>query len=65
MQFEDGIFIKDYIKMMAYMIVLCSTLAISLSFWVLSITASTYYGESSLSHALELLSRICIHEGCV
>uniref|UniRef100_A0A9J8CGW6 Transmembrane protein 19 n=1 Tax=Cyprinus carpio carpio TaxID=630221 RepID=A0A9J8CGW6_CYPCA len=44
MQFEDGIFIKDYIRMMAYMIVLCFTLAISLSFWVLSITASTYYG---------------------
>ncbi|XP_016148490.1 transmembrane protein 19-like [Sinocyclocheilus grahami] len=44
MQFEDGIFIKDYIRMMAYMIVLCFTLAISLSFWFLSITASTYYG---------------------
>ncbi|XP_051975021.1 transmembrane protein 19 [Xyrauchen texanus] len=44
MRFEDGISMKDYIKMMAYMIVLCLTLAISLSFWVLSITASTYYG---------------------
>uniref|UniRef100_A0A9J7WUT2 Transmembrane protein 19 n=1 Tax=Cyprinus carpio carpio TaxID=630221 RepID=A0A9J7WUT2_CYPCA len=44
MQFEDGIFTKDYIRTMAYMMVLCFTLAISLSFWVLSITASTYYG---------------------
>lgn len=44
MHFEDGMYIKDYIRMMAYMIVLCFTLAISLSFWILSITASTYYG---------------------
>ncbi|XP_051544735.1 transmembrane protein 19 [Myxocyprinus asiaticus] len=44
MHFEDEGYMKDYIQMMAYMILLCLTLAISLSFWVLSITASTYYG---------------------
>ncbi|XP_076861596.1 transmembrane protein 19 isoform X2 [Brachyhypopomus gauderio] len=32
------------VNMMTDMIVLCITLAISLSFWIISITASTYYG---------------------
>ncbi|XP_036373874.1 transmembrane protein 19-like [Megalops cyprinoides] len=35
---------KQYFKMMTDMIVLCATLAISLSFWIISMTASTYYG---------------------
>lgn len=43
-QFEDGVLMKDYMTMMMHMVVLCFTLAISLMFWVLSLTASTYYG---------------------
>ncbi|XP_006633584.1 transmembrane protein 19 [Lepisosteus oculatus] len=43
-QFEDDILMKEYFKMMTDMIVLCMTLAISLSFWIISMTASTYYG---------------------
>ncbi|KAG9280536.1 transmembrane protein 19 [Astyanax mexicanus] len=44
MHFEDELLVKEYVSMMTDMIVLCFTLAISLSFWVISITASTYYG---------------------
>ncbi|XP_036433074.1 transmembrane protein 19 isoform X2 [Colossoma macropomum] len=44
MRFEDEILVKEYVNMMTDMIVLCFTLAISLSFWVISITTSTYYG---------------------
>ncbi|XP_007241724.2 transmembrane protein 19 [Astyanax mexicanus] len=44
MHFEDELLVKEYVNMMTDMIVLCFTLAISLSFWVISITASTYYG---------------------
>ncbi|KAL0967241.1 hypothetical protein UPYG_G00249670 [Umbra pygmaea] len=44
MIFEDEIQMKEYIKMMTDMIVLCATLVLSLSFWIISITASTYYG---------------------
>ncbi|KAJ8411243.1 hypothetical protein AAFF_G00172490 [Aldrovandia affinis] len=45
MQFEEEILMKEYFKMMTDMIVLCATLAISLSFWIISMTASTYYGN--------------------
>ncbi|XP_029604104.1 transmembrane protein 19 [Salmo trutta] len=44
MIFEDEIPMKEYLKMMTDMIVLCATMAISLFFWIISITASTYYG---------------------
>ncbi|MGH0136442.1 UNVERIFIED_CONTAM: hypothetical protein FKN15_049911 [Acipenser sinensis] len=43
-QFEEEILFKEYVKMMTDMIILCFTLAISLSFWIVSLTASTYYG---------------------
>ncbi|CDQ95643.1 unnamed protein product, partial [Oncorhynchus mykiss] len=43
MIFEDEIQMKEYLKMMTDMIVLCATLAISLFFWIISITASTYF----------------------
>lgn len=39
---------KEYLKMMTDMIVLCATLAISLFFWIISITASTYFGKRHL-----------------
>ncbi|XP_069484354.1 transmembrane protein 19 isoform X2 [Ambystoma mexicanum] len=35
---------KEYIKMMTNIVILCMILCISLSFWIVSITASTYYG---------------------
>ncbi|KAL7827777.1 hypothetical protein AOLI_G00309290 [Acnodon oligacanthus] len=44
MRFEDEILAKEYVNMMTDMIILCFTLAVSLSFWVISITTSTYYG---------------------
>lgn len=49
--------LMEYAKMMTDMIVLCATLALSLFFWVLSLTISTYYGEPShLSGGLSSLS---------
>ncbi|KAJ0057060.1 hypothetical protein NL108_000904 [Boleophthalmus pectinirostris] len=44
METDKELLLKEYIKMMTDMIVLCSTLALSLFFWVLSLTISTYYG---------------------
>ncbi|XP_070785255.1 transmembrane protein 19 [Enoplosus armatus] len=44
MDFENEVLMKEYVKMMTDMIVLCATLALSLFFWILSITISTYYG---------------------
>ncbi|XP_071779543.1 transmembrane protein 19 [Centroberyx gerrardi] len=41
---DNDVLMKEYIKMMTDMIILCGTLAISLFFWVLSLTLSTYYG---------------------
>lgn len=41
---DKDLLLKEYIKMMTDMIVLCATLALSLFFWVLSLTISTYYG---------------------
>ncbi|XP_077399379.1 transmembrane protein 19 isoform X2 [Vanacampus margaritifer] len=40
-----GIPIKDTLKMMSDMILLCATLALSLFFWVLSLTLSVYSGS--------------------
>lgn len=45
---SDGeVLMKEYTKMMTDMILLCATLALSLFFWVISLTISTYYGESA------------------
>lgn len=44
MDSEKDVLMKEYIKMMTDMIVLCATLALSLFFWVISLTISTYYG---------------------
>ncbi|XP_035003305.1 transmembrane protein 19 [Hippoglossus stenolepis] len=41
---ENDVLMKEYIKMMTDMIVLCATLALSLFFWFTSLTISTYYG---------------------
>lgn len=45
MDSEGEILMKEYTKMMTDMIVLCVTLALSLFFWVISLTISTYYGK--------------------
>lgn len=42
---DQDILVKEYIKMMTDMIVLCATLALSLSFWILSLSISAYYGS--------------------
>lgn len=42
--YEHDLLMKEYVNMMTDMIVLCATLALSLSFWVISIVGSTYYG---------------------
>lgn len=42
---EGDVLMKEYLKMMTDMIVLCATLALSLFFWVLSLTISSYSGE--------------------
>lgn len=42
---ERNELVKDYFKMMTDMIVLCGTLSLSLFFWTLSLTVSTYYGK--------------------
>ncbi|XP_031715099.1 transmembrane protein 19 [Anarrhichthys ocellatus] len=44
MNSESDVLMKEYIKMMIDMILLCATLALSLSFWVISITISSYFG---------------------
>ncbi|XP_070710276.1 transmembrane protein 19 [Pempheris klunzingeri] len=41
---ENDVLMKDYIKMMTDMIVLCATLALSLFFWITSLIISTYSG---------------------
>ncbi|KAM4678201.1 transmembrane protein 19 [Discoglossus pictus] len=40
---QDDLY-KEHVKMMMNIILLCMILCISLSFWIISITASTYYG---------------------
>ncbi|XP_029019679.1 transmembrane protein 19 [Betta splendens] len=44
MDSDTDVLMKESVKMMTDMIVLCATLALSLFFWVLSLTISTYYG---------------------
>lgn len=46
MSYQQEDFFKDYIKMMANIIVLNLIICISLAFWIVSMTANTYYGES-------------------
>ncbi|XP_037318472.2 transmembrane protein 19 [Pungitius pungitius] len=41
---ESDVLMKEYLKMVTDMIVLCATLALSLSFWMISIAISSYYG---------------------
>ncbi|XP_061109046.1 transmembrane protein 19 [Conger conger] len=64
MQYEEHIVMKEYFKMMTDMIVLCATLAISLSFWIISMTASTYYGTlqpvSPLRWLFSILVPLCL-----
>ncbi|NXN69715.1 TMM19 protein, partial [Himantopus himantopus] len=44
MSYHEEDFFKEYLKMMANIIVLNLLICISLVFWVVSMTASTYYG---------------------
>ncbi|XP_036376414.1 transmembrane protein 19-like [Megalops cyprinoides] len=44
MEFEEAIVTKDYFETMSNMIILSATMAISLTFWIISMQASTYYG---------------------
>ncbi|XP_029901771.1 transmembrane protein 19 [Myripristis murdjan] len=41
---ENEVLMKEYAKMLTDMIVLCFTLALSLLFWLLSLSISSYYG---------------------
>lgn len=41
--YKDDLY-EEYVKMMTNIVILCMILCISLSFWIVSITASTYYG---------------------
>lgn len=45
MDSESEVLMKEYSKMMTDMIVLCATLALSLFFWMVSLTVSAYSGE--------------------
>ncbi|CAI9559954.1 unnamed protein product [Staurois parvus] len=40
---QDDVY-KEYVNMMMNIVILSMILCISLSFWIISITASTYYG---------------------
>ncbi|TWW64902.1 Transmembrane protein 19 [Takifugu flavidus] len=44
MDSESEVLMKEYSKMMTDMIVLCATLALSLFFWIVSVTISAYSG---------------------
>ncbi|XP_045894827.1 transmembrane protein 19 [Micropterus dolomieu] len=44
MNSDNAVLMKEYVKMMTDMIVLCATLALSLFFWVISLAISTFYG---------------------
>ena len=46
MSYYQEDFFKEYLKMMANIVVLNLLICISLAFWIVSMTASTYYGES-------------------
>lgn len=38
-------FFRDYLKMLANIVILSLLISVSLAFWIVSMTASTYYGE--------------------
>ncbi|XP_067420122.1 transmembrane protein 19 isoform X2 [Emydura macquarii macquarii] len=44
MSYQQEDFYKEYIKMMTNIVILSLLICISLSFWIVSMTASTYYG---------------------
>lgn len=46
MSYYQEDFFREYLKMMANMVILNLLICISLAFWIVSMTASTYYGES-------------------
>lgn len=50
---------KEYSKMMTDMIVLCATLALSLFFWMVSLTISAYSGEQ-LTLARPFVPRVAL-----
>ncbi|KAF7646715.1 hypothetical protein LDENG_00183240 [Lucifuga dentata] len=41
---DTAVLMKEYVKMMMDMVILCATLALSLCFWLISLAISTYYG---------------------
>ncbi|NXJ59296.1 TMM19 protein, partial [Rostratula benghalensis] len=45
MSFNQEDFFKEYLKMMANIVVLNLIICISLAFWIVSMTANTYYGD--------------------
>ncbi|NXS95429.1 TMM19 protein, partial [Jacana jacana] len=45
MSFNQEDFFKEYLKMMANIVVLNLIICISLAFWIVSMTANTYYGS--------------------
>lgn len=60
MDSESEVLMKEYSKMMTDMIVLCATLALSLFFWMVSLTISAYSGEQlSLPSRPSLLRDLC------
>lgn len=60
MDSESEALMKEYSKMMTDMIVLCTTLALSLFFWIVSLAISTYSGERlSLPSGPSLLWLLC------
>lgn len=56
---ESEVLMKEYSKMMTDMIVLCATLALSLFFWIVSVTLSAYSGEPWFTIQLSLLRFFC------
>lgn len=60
MDSESEVLMQEYSKMMTDMIVLCATLALSLFFWIVSLTISAYSGEQlSLTSRPSLLWVLC------
>lgn len=75
MDSESEALLKEYSKMMADMMVLCATLALSLFFWMVSLAISTYSGEQLppaigpslrwLGLLLNCILVLCAKECCV
>lgn len=58
---ENDVLMKEYTKMMTDMILLCATLALSLFFWILSLTISAYSGEGRSNFLSTSVVRIRTH----